>query len=147
MYTRTATALVTVGLFATLTTVGAATATTAVAAASAAPVPCAQEHLALLDAEDTIVNVEAVPEVKDAYDAMMKARDAADVDKLSEEMAPDQLGANAPALDPAAKKALEAYNAAGAKYMQALSAELSKAAPHQQSSRDALKKCLEASSG
>ncbi|MDP9843975.1 hypothetical protein [Streptosporangium lutulentum] len=144
MYIRTATALVAVGLFSALTT--AATASAASASAPAAPAPCAQEHLALMEAEDNLAKVDAVPAVKNAYEAMMKARDAANVDKLSQQMAQHELSANAPALDPAAKKALDAYNAAGAKYMQVLSAELSKVTPRQQNARDTLKKCLKAKS-
>ncbi|MFC7642244.1 hypothetical protein ACFQX6_15775 [Streptosporangium lutulentum] len=93
MYIRTATALVAVGLFSALTT--AATASAASASAPAAPTPCAQEHLALMEAEDNLAKVDAVPAVKNAYEAMMKARDAANVDKLSQQMAQHELSANA----------------------------------------------------
>jgi hypothetical protein len=135
-------ALVTVGLLTALAT--AATATTAVAAVPAAPAPCAQEQLTLMNAEDAIGNVDATPAVKAAYDALVKAGAAADVDKLSQEMTPSQLGAKMQAMSPAETKALEAYNAAGDKYLQMRNAALAKAAPQQQSSREALRKCLRA---
>ncbi|WP_326640493.1 hypothetical protein OG884_36415 [Streptosporangium sp. NBC_01755] len=145
-----ATGLVAVGLLATLATAGVAattaTATAATAAVVPAPAACAQEHLALLDAEDAIAGVEAVPEVKVAHDALAKAGAAADVDKLSSKTAPQPLGAGAPEADPATAKAMEAYNAAGAKYLQARDAALSKVAPLHRSSRDALKKCLKVGS-
>ncbi|MEU3166325.1 hypothetical protein [Streptosporangium sp. NPDC006930] len=144
MHTRTtATALAAFGLLATLTTVGA-TATTAVAAT--APAPCAQEQLALMNAEDALSNVDALPEVKAAHTALMKAGAAANIDQLSQKAALQQLGVKAPALDPAAKKMVEAYNAAGAKYVQVRDAALMKVAPKRQDSRDTLKKCLVAHS-
>ncbi|MER5625769.1 hypothetical protein ABT061_32500 [Streptosporangium sp. NPDC002544] len=140
-----ATGLVAVGLLATLATAGVATAATDIAVVPA-PSACAQEHLALLDAEDAIAGVEAVPEVKAAHDALVKAGTAADVGKLSRQTPPKPLGAGAPEADPATAKAMEAYNAAGAKYLQARDAALSKVTPLHQSSRDALKKCLQAGS-
>ncbi|MEU0482265.1 hypothetical protein ABZ260_24130 [Streptosporangium sp. NPDC006013] len=139
-----ATGLVAVGLLATLAT--AATAATTDVAVVPAPAACAQEHLALLDAEDAIAGVEAVPEVKAAHDALAKAGAAADVDKLSRQTPPKPLGAGVPEADPATAKAMEAYNAAGAKYLQARDAALSKVTPLHQSSRDALKKCLQVGS-
>jgi hypothetical protein len=143
--TATATALVAAGLFATLATAG-----TAVAAASVAPVPCAQEQLVLMNAEDALANVDASPEVKKAYDAMMKASAAAGLDKLSQNMVLAQLGANTskaskpvdPALQASAAKALESYTAAESKYLQVRDAALSKVAPQRQSSREAFRKCL-----
>ncbi|MEV4378483.1 hypothetical protein [Streptosporangium sp. NPDC049644] len=138
-----ATGLVAVGLLATLATAGIATAATD-GATVPAPTACAQEHLALLDAEDAIAGVDAVPEVKAAHEALVKVGAAADVGKLSQKTPSQPLGAGASEADPAAKKALEAYNAAGAKYLQARDAALSKVAPLHQSSRDALKKCLQA---
>ncbi|WP_329087130.1 MULTISPECIES: hypothetical protein [unclassified Streptosporangium] len=145
MHTRTtATALAALGLLTTLATVGA-TATTAVAATSA-PAPCAQEYLALLNAEDALTNVDALPEVKAAHAALMKAGAAADVDQLSQKMALQQLGVKAPSLDPAAKKMVDAYNAAGAKYVQVRDAALLKVAPKRQNSRETLKRCLTAHS-
>ncbi|MEU8206964.1 hypothetical protein [Streptosporangium sp. NPDC049046] len=144
MHTRTtATALAAFGLLATLTTVGA-TATTAVAAT--APAPCAQEQLALMNAEDALTDVDALPEVKAAHAALMKAGAAANIDQLSQKVALQQLGVKAPALDPAAKKMVEAYNAAGAKYVQVRDAALMKIAPKRQDSRNTLKKCLVAHS-
>ncbi|AWS44101.1 hypothetical protein [Streptosporangium sp. 'caverna'] len=135
-------ALVTVGLLTALAT--AATATTAVAAVPAAPAPCAQQQLALMNAEDAIENVDAAPGVKAAYDALVKAGAAADVDKLSQNMTPSQLGAKMQAMNPAEAKALQAYNAAGDKYLQMRNAALAKAAPQRLSSREALRKCLRA---
>ncbi|MEU8382224.1 hypothetical protein [Streptosporangium sp. NPDC048865] len=138
MHTRTtATALAALGLLTALTTVGA----TGVAAASA-PAPCAQEQLALMNAEDALLNVDALPEVKAAHNALLKAGTTGNVDQLSQKAALQQLGVKAPALDPAAKKIVDAYNAAGAKYMQVRDAALQKMAPQRQSTRDTLKKCL-----
>ncbi|WP_433359281.1 hypothetical protein [Streptosporangium sp. CA-115845] len=135
-----ATGLVAVCLLATLATAGVATAATGVAVIPA-PTACAQEQLALMDAEDAIAGVETVPEVKAAHDVLEEAGAAANVDKL-----PQRPGAAPAAADPAAAKAMEAYNAAGAKYLQARDAALSKVAPLHRSSRDALKKCLKAGS-
>jgi hypothetical protein len=146
MYTRTttATALVALGLLATLATAG-----TAVAAASAAPVPCAQEQLVLMNAEDALADVDANPEVKAAYEAMMKASTAAGLDKLSQSMVLTQLGVKAPdapkpAVQASTAKALESYAAAESKYLQVRDAALAKAAPQRYSSREAFKKCLNA---
>jgi hypothetical protein len=75
---------------------------------------------------------------------MARAATAANIDKLSQKMALHQSGANMSALDPAEAKALEAYNAAGAKYLQMRNAALAKIAPKQQNSRNTLKKCLKA---
>ncbi|WP_440072040.1 hypothetical protein [Streptosporangium sp. OZ121] len=143
MHTRTtATALAALGLLAALTTVGASTAS----AATSAPAPCAREYLALMNAEDALTNVEALPEVKAAHAALMKAGAAANVDQLSQKAALQQLGVKAPGLDPAAKKMVEAYNAAGARYVQVRDAALLKIAPQRQNSRNTLKKCLTAHS-
>ncbi|MGS2647351.1 hypothetical protein [Streptosporangium sp. LJ11] len=143
MHTRTtATALAALGLLAALTTVGASTAS----ASTSAPAPCAREYLALMNAEDALTNVEALPEVKAAHAALMKAGAAANVDQLSQKAALQQLGVKAPGLDPAAKKMVEAYNAAGAKYVQVRDAALLKIAPQRQNSRNTLKKCLNAHS-
>ncbi len=143
MHTRTtATALAALGLLAALTTVGTSTAS----AATSAPAPCAREYLALMNAEDALTNVEALPEVKAAHAALMKAGAAANVDQLSQKAALQQLGVKAPGLDPAAKKMVEAYNAAGAKYVQVRDAALLKIAPQRQNSRNTLKKCLSAHS-
>ncbi|WP_344743660.1 hypothetical protein [Streptosporangium vulgare] len=140
MHTRTtATALAALGLLTTLATVGA---TATAATASTAPAPCAQEYLAMLNAEDALANVDALPEVKAAHAALMKAGTNANVDQLSQKAALQQLGVKAPALDPAAKKMVDAYNAAGAKYVQVRDAALLKIAPQRQKSRDTLKQCL-----
>jgi hypothetical protein len=48
------------------------------------------------------------------------------------------------AMSPAEAKALQAYNAAGDKYLQMRNAALAKAAPQRQNSREALRKCLRA---
>jgi|GEM_PF-4388907 len=139
MHTRTTvTALAAFGLLATLT--AGATATTAVAAT--APAPCAQEQLALMNAEDAIANVDTLPEVKAAHAALMKAGAAANIDQLSQKAALQQLGVKAPALDPSARKMVEAYNAAGAKYVQVRDAALMKVAPKRQNSRNSLRQCL-----
>lgn len=139
MHTRiTATALAALGLLTAMATVGATTAT----AAAAAPAPCAHEYLALLNAEDALANVDALPEVKAAHTALMKAGNAADIDQLSQKVALQQLGVKSATLDPAAKKMVEAYNAAGAKYVQVRDAALLKVAPKRQASRDSLKRCL-----
>lgn len=141
-----ATGLVTVGLLAAMATAGVAGATTAVAGVSATPASCAQQHLALLDAEDALSGVEAAPEVKAAHDALVEAAAAAGVNKPSQKMTPQQLGAHAAEADSAAAKALEAYNAAGTRYLQTREAALSKVTPQHQSSRAALRQCLKVDS-
>ncbi|MFF3443895.1 hypothetical protein [Streptosporangium sp. NPDC002721] len=138
MHTRTtATALAALGLLAALTTVGATTAN-----AATAPAPCAQEQLALMNAEDALINVDSLPEVKAAHNALLKAGTTGNVDQLSQKAALQQLGVKAPGLDPAAKKIVDAYNAAGAKYVQVRDAALQKMTPQRQNSRETLKRCL-----
>ncbi|MEU4830120.1 hypothetical protein [Streptosporangium sp. NPDC023615] len=137
MHTRTITTVAALGLLATLTTAGAAT-----ASVSVAPAPCAQEHLALLNAEDALVNVDARPEVKAAHAALVKAGGTANVEQLSQRMALQELGIKTPSLDASTKKAVDAYNTARTRYVQVREATLLKIAPQRQNARNALKRCL-----